>query len=1140
MTRFSRSLFSLLAVLYLFTATPVFCATEKSDVSALSYTNSSVLSSGKFIKIAVNESGIYKLTYSDLASMGITPANVRIFGYGGEVQDQTITTSVPDDLPEVAIYMEKGSDGIFNSGDYILFYAKGVNKWSYNSALSMFTHTLNPYSTKGYYFVTSDTGTGKKIETKAYMAPSGSTVVPVETFTDYVVFEKELYNLANSGKEFYGERFNENSTSSTFAAEQPNIDTSSELKVRIDVAANASTTSSFTLLLDNAQSKLLNVPAYNGDSYQTAMAASGIFTYYPTKDQLNFKLTYNLPNSSANAYLNYIELNSRRKLKMSGASMPFRNVSLLGTGKYAEYKLTDAGSNVQIWDITDASNICRVEASNSSGTIVFTADGSTLKQFIAVDLSQSASVTKPEVIGQVSNQDLHAMPQAEMLIITSSKFLSQAERLAQAHRTTDNMRVNIATNEQIFNEFSSGTPDATAYRRFAKMFYDRAKNSGVEADRPKYLLLFGKGTFDNRKLLSASGENLILTYQADESLNQIRSYVTDDYFGFVNDGEGSYVPSATLGLGVGRFPVTTTTQADIVVNKTINYMKDANKGKWKNRVCFLADDGDNSLHLNQADSIARTVNRLFPSYQITKIYLDAYKQVTTASGESYPEARKQMHDMFTKGLLYFNYTGHASAMGMSNENVITTTDVTGFTNSILPIWVGATCDFLQYDNKSVSAGENVILNENGGGIGILSAARPVYAYENFEVNRHFTENLFKLNNGEHYRIGDVLVIAKNRVGSQTNKLSYVYMGDPALKLAFPSTYNVNTLTINGTPSATSETLNALSVAEVTGEITDNNKNRIPDFNGTVYVDVFDKVQQITTQNNHGEGSVVYKDRTNVLFSGKATVTNGQFRFTFMIPKDIRYNFGNGRINYYAASTDSKYEAQGNYENLIIGGTNSSVEMDTEGPEIELYLNSTNFDSGDKVNETPLIIAHLKDKNGINQAGNGIGHDIQILLDGNSADAKVVNEYFEANENSYTEGSLRYKLSALSEGEHSLTLKAWDLMNNSSDKTIVFNVVKGLRPMIFTIANYPNPAKDNTYIVISHDRPETILKTKVEIFNLTGEKIREFQQNNADNISWDLTGFNGSKVRAGIYIYRVSISTSNSDVYSRSNKILIIE
>lgn len=1104
------------------------------------YAPNSVLAAGKFVKIAVINAGVYRLTYEDLNAMGISPANVRIFGYGGEVLDQSFANPMLDDLPEVAIHMEKGSDGIFNGGDYILFYAKGLQKWSYDRTREMFTHTINSYANKGYYFVTSDAGVGKKIETKTLTVPQGSPIVPVEEFTDYAVFEKDLTNLCNSGKEFYGQKFNDNSTS-TYTFNFPNIIQANTTKVRLDVVASASVITSFTVDLNSTQAKTLQVPKRtDNDWYEKAKAANGFYTFSPTQDIVNFRLTYNQVVPASEGYLNYLEVNAQRALKMSGALMQFQHIGQLGTNNYCQYKLSGASSNVQIWDITEAHNISRIQTQTVDGKMSFTAPGTDVRNYLAIDPSNGSNFSKPEIVGQVANQNIHAMPQAEMIIITNPKFLVQAEELAQAHRTIDNLRVNIITSDQAYNEFSSGTPDATAYRRAVKMFYDRAQKANIPADLPKYLLLFGRGTYDNRKLQSISGDNLLLTYQADNSLVSTLSYVTDDYFGFLDDNEGNQIPSHLLDIGIGRFPVTNVDEARDVVQKTINYMKNTNMGKWKNQICFLADDGDNALHMKQADSIANVVGRNFKSFQVNKIYLDAYNQEISASGESYPVARKQLQDLISKGLLYLNYTGHAGAQGWTNENVMTTNDITSFSNKILPLWFGATCDFLEFDQKVVSAGEKVLLNPNGGGIGIISAARPVYASQNFTVNKFFAENLFKKVNGIHYRIGDVLALAKNNVGSEINKLSYIFMGDPALKIAFPTEYNVKTTAINNNTVFGTDTLKAMSIVSVAGEITDANNQSAATFNGELAMDVFDKVQRTTTQNNHGDGNLIYNDRPNVLFSGKAAVKDGKFTFSFMLPKDIKYSYGGGRINYYASTTDAKSEGQGYFENFIVGGTNKNMVYETDGPEIKLYLNTENFVSGNQVNESPLLIAQLKDLNGINKVGSGIGHDLLITIDNDPQQSKVLNEYFETATNSYSEGTLRYKLTDLTEGKHTLTFKAWDLLNNSSSETIEFEVIKGLQPVIFKVYNYPNPVKTGTNIVVEHDRPETILNTLIEIFDLSGRKIWQFEQKNADNVQWDLRGADGVKVKSGIYFYKVSISTKNSEIYSKTNKMLLVE
>lgn len=1103
------------------------------------YATSSVLAQGKFVKIKISESGVYKLTYEDLQSMGITPANVRIFGYGGAVLEQSFLKPKIDDLPEVAIWMQKGSDGVFNAGDYILFYGQGVTKWVYDKSKSLFTHSINIYSKYGYYFVTSDAGVGKRIEEKSIDVPTSAILNTIQEFSDYQIHEAELVNLAETGKEFYGETFNDK-LSYNFTFNFPNIVTTNSVAARVNVAAISSVASTFTFSLNGSQAKTLTASAKSSDIYTVATDASSKFTFTPTSNPLIFTVAYSKPMSTSIGYLNYLEINCRRQLKMNGSAMQFQSVDFIGTGTYNQYQLSDAGSNVQIWDITDQQNISKIPTQVVNGKLTFTASGNEVRNYLAIDPTVKGAYATPDVVGTVPNQNLHAISQTDMVILTHPRFISQAETLAQAHREKDNLTVAVVTTDQVYNEFSSGTPDATAYRWIMKMLYDRALNASNTADLPKYLLIFGKASFDSRKLLTNSGENLTLTYETENSLVITMSYDTDDYFTLLDDNEGDNVPANLMDIGVGRFSVTTTQQATDVVNKTIRYMNNTDKGNWKNQLLFLADDGDASLHSTQADTVASSLGRKFPAYQLDKIYLDAFQQEYNASGESYPAAKTKFQNLIRSGVFLLDYTGHGGPTGWTNESILSSNDVNSFSNQHLPLWVAPTCDFNIFDNQVVSGGEDVLLNPVGGGIGILSAVRPVYASQNFVLNKLFCENLFKKQNGKQMRIGDAIVYAKNSIGTEINKLSYIYLGDPAVKLNFPTKYLVVTTKVNESASLGSDTLRALSVATIQGIIADDNGNKINNFNGSLHAVIYDKAQRIKSLNNHGDGSITFWDRPNTLYAGDVAITNGTYNFSFMIPKDIKYNFGSGRINYYAKDEINDYEAQGYFENFTVGGSNPSNIVDTIGPTVKIYLNSTNFVSGDKVNETPLFMADLFDLNGINTVGSGIGHDLRLTIDSDPTQTFVINDYYQSKADSYTEGTIRYKLHEMTNGKHTLTFKGWDLLNNSTSATIDFEVVKGLTPEIYSVTNYPNPVKTVTNIVVIHDRPETVLGTTVEIFDISGRKIWSKSQSTVDNITWNLITDSGVKAKTGIYFYRVNIKTQNSDTYSKTNKMLVVE
>lgn len=1110
----------------------------KAPAAIHSYASSSVLATGKFVKIKIKDTGIYKLTYEMLNSMGVNPANVRVFGFGGALLEQSFMQPKPDDLPEVAVWIEKGADGVFNAGDYILFYGQGIVKWKYDPAKGMFVHTLNNYSNDAFYFVTSDAGTGKKIIDQTIEVPADATISDVNEFTDYQLYELEKQSLAQTGKVFYGETFSD-VLSYNFPFSFPNVVKTATTKARIDVAAISSENSTFTLKLNDVQPQTVTVIKKSSDNYEIGKDANAVFTYTPSADNLIFNLTYTKPTTVSKGFLNYLEINARRSLTMSGAVMFFRNTDYLNYGTYNRYQLLSAGASVQIWDITDPLNIKKVVTTKTNNLLEFVDTNTTLKEYVAIDPTAASAFQQPTSVGVVPNQNLHGFSTTEMVILTHPLFVTQAEKLAQAHREKDNMTVEVVTTEQVYNEFSSGTPDATAYRWVMKMLYDRAIAAGNLSTAPKYLLLFGRGSFDNRGIILNSGNNLILTYQADMSLDVVKSYVTDDYFGFLDDNEGLQITSHMLDVGIGRFPVVTTQQADDVVNKTITYMENKEIGNWKNQLCFLADDGDGALHMRQADSIASLVSRSNPAFQFNKIYLDAYLQEVSASGESYPLAKTRFHNMLRSGLFLLNFTGHASQLGWTNEQILTSADVKQMYNTKLPFWIGATCDFILFDVKDISAGEHVVLNPAGGGIGLFSAARTVYASQNEKLNRFFTVNLFSKPNGNYYRLGDVVAKAKNQVGTEGNKLSYTLLGDPALRLNYPTDYNVVTEKINNRMIQSTDTLRALSVNSIEGYIADISGNRIDSFNGNLEVTIYDKNLRITTLNNHNDGTLTYNDRPNILYSGKAKIKNGIFSFSFMVPRDIKYNFGTGRINYYASDSLMNKEAQGYYENFIVGGgTALDMSADTVGPELKVYLNSENFVSGGKVNETPLFFAKLSDINGINTVGSGIGHDLRLVVDDNQNTSYTLNDYFEAETNSYKAGSVKYKLPVLPAGKHTLTFHAWDLLNNSSQSSLDFEVVVGLTPTIFNVYNYPNPVRSQTQFVVEHDRPETILETTVDLYDMMGRKIWSMKQSSVENLKWNRTDASLNQVKPGMYIYRVSVKTANSEMTSKANKIIV--
>jgi hypothetical protein len=1106
-----------------------------------SFVENSVLSNGKFVKIRVKESGVYRLTFEDLNAMGINPSNVRVFGYGGGILSQSFLAPKIDDLPEVAIHMEKGADGVFNAGDYILFYAQGPVLWNYDTNRAMFVHQPHLYSNYGHYFISSDAGVGRRIETMPEVPVDELVINEITTFTDYAVHEKDLQSLANSGKVFYGETFSDVLSMNINFNFPGLVKEANSVKARLDVAASSVEVSDFRLTLDGEQEKRLQISARSrNDNYEKGRDANGTFTFDPSDDKLVFGLRYTRTAPTGRGFLNYLAVNVKRQLTMHQSWMRFQNTEYLGSESINRFNIANTGSNVEVWDITNPVHTTRMNTIREGNNLRFTAPARDVRVYVALDTKSGSSFPKPEVVGNVPNQNLHGMGFVDMLIITHPNFLQQARRLADAHNAKGEIKVSVVTTEQVYNEFSSGNPDATAYRWVMKMFYDRANALNDTSLRPKNLLLFGRGSFDNRNLLFSTGESFVLTYQTEQSLSETLSYVSDDYFTFLEDHEGLRVDAHTMDIGVGRFPVTTVKEANDVVNKTIAYMQNTNLGIWKNQLCYLADDGDGALHMRDADSVAVRVARNHPSYQITKIYLDAYQQIVNASGETYPMARTQFHNMLRKGMLFLNYVGHAGITGWTNEQILTIADVKTLSNKNLPLWVAATCDFLQFDNITVSAGEHVVLNPVGGGIAIISAARPVYASQNKHINMMINHFLFLKEDGKHLRLGEILRRAKNSLGTEINKLSYILVGDPSLRLNYPDEYQVVASQLNGREIAGNDTLRALSVNVLRGYIADVDGNVNTTFNGEVHAELFDKIQRIRTLNNDSTGDMTYFDRPHKLFSGVAEVVNGEFEISFIIPRDIRYNFGTGRMNFYAADASTLSEAQGSLERFYIGGLDDNFIYETDGPEIRMYLNTPDFQSGDQTNETPLFVADVSDISGINQVGSGIGHDITLIINDDPGMYYVLNDHYTSAMNDFTRGQVRFKIPELRSGKHTLTFRVWDMLNNSSTQTLDFEVVRGLEPVIYRIYNYPNPVTTSTNFVIEHDRPETVISAQVDVFDVSGRRVWTFQQATLDKIFWDASDSFGRQLPKGVYLYRISINTMKGRVESKLNKFILTE
>ena len=1095
------------------------------------YASESVLNSGKWVKIQVAEDGIYKLTAADLKKMGFSNLDkVAVYGYGGWPLDEDFSTTYIDDVPEVAVW---------RGADYLLFYGKGPRKWEYSSSDKSFIHTNNPYSNYGYYFVTEKETTGRTMEKAASAA--GATL-QVTTFDDYVLHEEELVSVNSSGRELYGESFT-STLSRDFTISVPGI-TNDEGKATLSFISRGNGTITMNVDGNALISGSVSVPS---DEYEVARELYRERAWMADKGEtVKVNIGYSTTGHK-NVHLNYFRLQMKRQLKVYDNYTFFRSLSARGNA--SRFVIQGADASTLVFDVTDGVNPQQMETSLNGTELSFSIPASaSLREFVVVKPSQ---IKAPVTVGEVVNQNLHALPQQDMIIIAQPNFTTQAERLAEAHRTKDNLTVRVVTPESIYNEFSSGTPDATAYRRFMKMFYDRKTS---EADAPKYLLLFGDGSFDNRKLTSAwksvDMSNMLLTYQTENSLSS-QSYVIDDYFGFLDDADNKKsLQNKKLCLGIGRFPIRTVEQATQMVDKVISYMENKNTGSWKNNLCFMADDGSNTdgfmtEHMEFADQLAGYVESEHPEFLVNKLYYDAYKKDMTAG--TYPDVRSGLQKLLKDGLLLFNYTGHGGTTALSDEKVLTQTDINQFTYTHLPVWVTATCDFTRFDDLNTSAGEDVFLNKSSGGIALFTTVRVAYSRPNFPINDNVIRNLFERNNGRRRTLGEVMQATKNTLSS-VYKLGFCLIGDPAVKIAYPE-FGMKVTTVNGqSVDGNSISFKALEKITVEGEVLDASGQLVTDFTGIVNPTVKDSKVTVTCLKNSNKDdspAFTFTDYPNTIFIGNDSVRNGKFSFTFTVPKDISYSNLQGKMNLYAVDTESGNEAQGNFDNFIVGGTSDTAETDTIGPEIRaLYLNDTTFVDGGQVNTTPYFVAELWDKSGVNITGSSVGHDMMLVIDESTVLSYNLNSYYELLPGEDGTGIVKFPIPALEPGKHTAEFWVWDILNNSTVRTFTFEVVEGLKPFLFDVIATPGIAREQVTFHLMHNRPESRMRVGIMVYDLAGRQLWKHEESGTSGlfenytVSWDLTS-GGARMRPGVYIYRAAISTDNSKDATKARKFIIL-
>ena len=1109
----------------------------------------SVLASGKWYKMSLSSTGIYKITYAELSSMGvpvasINPKNIRLYHNGGGVLPVINSEKRHDDLVEIPIFVSGENDGSFDMEDYIVFYGRGPV--TFRNVNGIYEKISNPYSDYSYVFLTTDLGEGKRIEHAATIAEAPD--VDVDSFLDYKIIEDDAYNLNNMGATWYGDKFDV-VLSRSYSFNFPNLIKNKKCNLYSEVASRNFSRSEFIYKVNGNPIYKLNSTTSVGQYLFANMLKTGNVKFNSDKDMITVDLSYSRNTSNSTAWLDYITVNAWRELKFTGNMMLFRNPDCFNNEKIYSYKISDVNKSLQVWDVTNPTEPKSLKLEFSSNMASFKTRGSNQNEFIAFDGSEYKTVT---FVATVANQNLHSKYDFDYLIITHPDFYSQSLRLKEVHSRIDDLKIEIVTPQQIYNEFSCGAQDISAIRDYIRMLYKKSNK------RLRYVLLFGDASYDFK---NKSGQVCFIpSYESSISCSS-SCVVSDDYFVCLDDNEGIMDNTSSIDLAIGRMPVTTQEDASAMIDKIEQYItiNEESAGPWRKNITFVADD-DHTYYMNHAEQLERIIrSNGGEDIDIDKIYLDAYPQVATSSGQRAPECNAAITNRVELGASIINYIGHAGEVGWAAERILTNDDILSWRNSPkLHFMITASCEFSRFDDHTrTSAGEYVFLNHHGGAIAMMTTSRVTYASDSFELMKLFYKHLFDMDGGKYITLGDAYVYAK-QAGEGSSKV-YVYLGDPALRLNYPENTieitsinnhdvrqnSVSSLFCDDSISISNfvmlDTLNALQNINITGVINDVYGTQMSDFNGVIYINVYDKD---VTYNTYGNEDNVYsfKLRNSVIYTGKAEVKNGVFSASFTLPKDINYSYGRGLISLYAYSDNA--DARGCYSNVIVGGLNEDAEIDESGPEIELYIDDEKFVDGSMTNENPLLLVYVKDENGINTSGAGIGHDITATLSGATNKVYTLNQFYEAPLSKDEFGLLSYKFYELNEGEHTLTFKVWDIYNNSSSATIRFEVVKGKVINMENITNYPNPMSDNTNFTFEHNQKDNQIDIVIKIYDVMGQLVKTITEHRygttarIEPIKWDGKSDNGVSLGAGVYIYNVTIKNAQREETSGYSRLII--
>lgn len=1115
------------------------------DIS-FEFKESSVLSTGSWVKISVDKSGVYKIDNTLMGNIAsqlgvsisdIDPRNISLYGQHGGVLPEVNSDYDSDDLEEISIEVIGEDDGVFGSSDYILFYAEGPDVWKTYNHTNVSTHVKNIYSDKTCFFITINSGLGKRISSSEDII--GEPVGVYDSFNSYYFHEIDDFNLKESGQQWFGERFEKN-PSLSLTIPFPNRDVDKEFIVKTRVGAHPTSASNLDVKANSTD--IYNFSFSRSPDHRTSVKTS---TEISGQENINidFSFTYG---GEGECLLDYVEINAISKLVAADLQFSFRNIESSINGGVSEYRISNPSLVRGVWNVTDPVNPSKVPVISNTGYISFKDNSEIIEEY---QLLFNNDFYIPNIVGEVENQNLHAQSAVDYVIVTHKDFINSANKLADFHRN-NGLSVVVVDVAQVYNEYSSGRQDIVAIRQFVRMVYARGGNPS----KLKYLLMFGDASYDYKDRIE-NNTNFVPAYQSYNSTSKSSSYVSDDYYGFMDDHEGGNISGSDLiDIGIGRIPIMSNEEGEDVVNKIIGYNSFESLGDWRNKIQIIADDITHDVWeaqlMRDSEALSVSINARNSNYNHQKVYLDTYKIEKTSGGNFYPQAHIDFMQNVQNGNLVTNYFGHGSEVKWTGEGLFEIDDVEKFSNNEnLPLFITVTCEFSRYDNPATyTGGEKLLAYKNGGGVGLISTTREITVSFGSKINEKILEFLLPAKGEEYVTIGEVLRKAKNSFPSYRSRRTVSLLGDPALKLAYPKK-EIFVSSINYEAPSDSDTIKSLMKVNITGEIRYGGEKDI-NFNGIAFPLVYDKKQELESLDNNNFGiKIPYWQQKNVIYKGKSIVKNGEFSMEFVVPKDINYSYGLGKLSFYAKSDDVGItaDATGDNSQIIVGGIDVSSEIDTKGPEMSLYMNNKFFVDGGITNSSPLLIVDLEDISGINTVGNGIGHDLKMtIISGETKQEVLLNEFYESEIDDFTKGKVAYQMFGLTPGEYTVEVVAWDVFNNSSSGILHFIVKDDDELIVKNIYNYPNPFNNETTFSFSHNRPNEELFVRIEIFTISGLLIKTIIQNNnydgfvVNDIVWDGKSDSGAQLPSGTYIYRINSNSESGSLSNQEvNKLIII-